>query len=83
MKIEIKRPNPVYPLVYVHIPVTHNAFDLAYVLNQNQITVLGQWEANGDGGYRAPALLEDEHVKPKMRRKASTSPKLGLRDIRK
>ncbi|QPX71441.1 hypothetical protein SscP1EGY_43 [Streptomyces phage SscP1EGY] len=67
MKIELKRPSSDYPLVYVHIPANHNAFDLAYVLNQNRITVLGQWEADGEGGYKAPALLEDEHVKPKKK----------------
>ena len=65
MKIEIKRPNPDYPLVYVHIPVTHNEVDVDVILAQNRITVLGNWEQDSDGGYKAPALLEDEHVKPK------------------
>ena len=67
MKIEIKRPNPDYPLVYVHIPITHNEVDVDVVLAQSRITVLGRWEQDGEGGYKAPALLEDEHIKPKKK----------------
>lgn len=67
MKIEIKRPNQDYPLVYVHIPVTHNEIDVDVVLAQSRVTLLGRWEQDGEGGYKAPALLEDEHVKPKKK----------------
>jgi hypothetical protein len=67
MKIEIKRPNEDYPLVFVHIPITHNEVDLDILLAQSRITVLGKWESDGEGGYKAPALLEDEHVKPKKK----------------
>ena len=67
MKIEIKRPDKNYPLVYVHIPVTHNDVDVEVILAQSRVTLLGRWEQDGEGGYRAPALLEDEHVKPKKK----------------
>jgi hypothetical protein len=67
MKIEIKRPNEKYPLVYVHIPVTHNEVDVDVILAQSRISLLGRWEPDGEGGYKAPALLEDEHVKPKKK----------------
>lgn len=71
MKIEIRRPNQNYPLVNVHIPVTHNEVDLDVMLAQSRITLLGRWEQDGEGGYVAPALLEDEHVKPPKKRTSS------------
>lgn len=67
MKIEIRRPNEKYPLVNVHIPVTHNEVDVDVILTQSRITLLGRWEQDGEGGYVAPALLEDEHIKPKKK----------------
>lgn len=67
MKIEIRRPNQNYPLVNVHIPVSYNEVDVDVILAQSRITLLGRWEQDGEGGYKAPALLEDEHVKPKKK----------------
>lgn len=66
MKIEIKRPNEDYPLVFVHIPKATNEVDLDILLAHNRVTILGMWEADGDG-YKAPGLLEDEHIKPKKK----------------
>lgn len=72
MKIEIRRLDTEYPLVDVHVDITTDVDrpDLAEVLSKNRITLLGRWKphTNKDGhilGVKAPALLEDEHVKPR------------------
>jgi hypothetical protein len=33
--------------------------------------LLGKWEKDEDGGYKAPGLREDQHVKPKAPRKST------------
>lgn len=71
MKIEIRRRSPEFPLVDVHVDVTTDLDrpDIAEILLKNRITLLGRWEPHvKDGhirGVKAPALLEDEHVKPR------------------
>ncbi|AWN05903.1 hypothetical protein SEA_CRICKO_38 [Streptomyces phage CricKo] len=75
MQIKVIRPHPDYPLVHVHIPLTVDTEreDLADILAASRMTLLGRWEPNiAQGkveGMKAPALLEDEHVKPKKTRK--------------
>jgi hypothetical protein len=71
MQIKITQPDEDYPLVYVHIPITHNEFDLDYMLTQRRVSLLGKWEKDEDGGYKAPGLREDQHVKPKAPRKTT------------
>lgn len=74
MKARIERPHPDYPFVWVRAKIdSQNRWTqqtghiFGAVLAKKGITILGEWEADGKD-LRAPALIEDEHVKPKKRR---------------
>lgn len=81
MKIELKQPDPEFPLVWVYAYSDYRtkdaegiSQDLYLVLKGRRITLLAQWELHEVKGtiviIKAPALLEDEHVKlPKRRSK--------------
>lgn len=75
MRARIIQPHPDYPLVWVRAPIdsqnrwteqTGHIFGAA--LAKRGITLLGEWEAD-DNELKAPALIEDEHVKPKRPRR--------------
>ncbi|QAY17160.1 hypothetical protein SEA_MADAMATO_42 [Streptomyces phage Madamato] len=74
MRIEIKRPDPDYPIVWVHVPLTTDIdhSGIGHILEEKRITLLGRWGTHMEKGnattFRAPALLEDEHEKPRKRR---------------
>ncbi|WPJ30653.1 hypothetical protein [Streptomyces phage Psst1] len=74
MQIKIERPDPDYPIVWVHVPLTTNVdhSGIAHILEEKRITLLGRWgthiEKGSATGFKAPALLEDEHKKPTKRR---------------
>ncbi|QEQ93905.1 hypothetical protein SEA_KARDASHIAN_40 [Streptomyces phage Kardashian] len=78
MQIKIARPHPDYPLAYVHVSPNTNLDrpDLVEILENNRLTILGRWEPHMVGtsmdSFKAPVLLEDEHVKP--RKKAAAKP---------
>lgn len=79
MQIQVRRPHPDYPFVWVHIPVTNEAratpqkaAETNKFLHDVGITLLGKWEAVGPHDLRAPALLEEEHVKPPKKRRTRT-----------
>jgi hypothetical protein len=76
MQIEVKRPHPDYPFVWVHIRVSNEAratpkkaAETDKFLADVGITLLGKWEAVDQNDLRAPALLEEEHTKPPKKRK--------------
>lgn len=75
MKIKIERPHPDYPLVEIIIDVTTSLDDetLSDILASHRISLLGRWKpytiVTGQTFLKAPGLLEDEHVKPKGRRR--------------
>jgi hypothetical protein len=71
VKITIERPDPKYPLVWVYIPV-HSSLEsegIYRAIESARITLLGRWEPHNSGGriesFKAPGLLENEHVKPR------------------
>jgi hypothetical protein len=74
MRIEIKQPYPERPLVWVHVPIEINAESAGVldILTEKRITILGRWEPHIEKGtvvgMKTPALLEDEHVKPRKTR---------------
>lgn len=71
MQIKIVRPNTDFPLVWIHVPLYTNTDgeDMSKVLEKNRMSLLGRWEIDTQGGktegFKAPALLEDEHIKPR------------------
>lgn len=79
MMIEVMRPNPGYPMVWVRAYgiSKRKLVDLSDILTNRRITLLGPWEEvtaaqfGGTrgvwGSFRAPGLLEDEHVKPRKK----------------
>jgi hypothetical protein len=76
VQILLKRPDPRYPFVWVHIQVSNEsrttpkkAADTDQFLSDVGITLLGKWEAVDEHDMRAPALLEGEHVKPPKKRR--------------
>jgi hypothetical protein len=79
MKIEIKQPNPDFPLAWVHATTDYKkdpeklGFDIAMVLAEQRVTLLGLWETVSIEGtivvIKAPALLEDQHIKPAKKRR--------------
>lgn len=74
MQIKIVRPNIEFPLVWIHVPLHANTDgeDVSKVLDKKRVSLLGRWELDNQNGktegFKAPALLEDEHVKPTKRR---------------
>lgn len=79
MKIEISRPHPDYPFAWARIKVDAQnispeklGFDLAMVLTNQRIVIIGPWELISREGsvldQKAPVLLEDEYIpSPKKR----------------
>lgn len=71
MRIEVIKPNPDFPLAYLHVDLFTNTDreDFSDILAKNRLTLLGRWEPHHIGGVaqglKAPVLLEDEHVKPR------------------
>lgn len=74
MQIKIVRPNTDFPLVWVHVPLHTNtdSNDVSKTLEKKRVSLLGRWEIDVQQGktegFKAPALLEDEHVKPRKGR---------------
>lgn len=75
MRVWIERPHPDYPFVWVRTVInSQNRWTektgpiLELALADRGITLLGEW-ATDSTDLKAPALLEDEHVKPKKRRR--------------
>jgi hypothetical protein len=80
MRIEVMRPNEGFLLTYVHVyGVSKHKIDASVgdILIKKRITLLGPWEETSAapsgsrgiwGSFRAPAFLEDEHVKPRKTR---------------
>lgn len=89
MQIEIIRPNEGYPLVYAYVfGVSKNDIDVSDFLARNKISLLGPWTAASDEssesqgvtkGYRAPALMEDEYVKPRTTAKKTAAKKTAAK----
>lgn len=76
MRIKIVRPYLEHPLVWLHVSTDTDpeCVGVLGVLEDRRITLLGPWEKNVvDGiaeGSKAPALLEDDHTKPRKKGKA-------------
>lgn len=74
MRIEIRKPYPERPLVWIHVPIDINAESVGVqdILDEKRITILGRWEPHSEKGVivsmKTPALLEDQHEKPRKKR---------------
>lgn len=79
MKIKLTKPHAEYPFAWVEVETDYKkddpdklGFDLAVVLDKHRITLLGPWATVSSSGsvvsMKAPALLEDEHIKPPKKR---------------
>lgn len=76
MRIEICQPHPDYPFAWVNLVTEVSATDeqIEKVLTKNSITILAPWETHvfstvDKKGWRAPALLEDQHTKPRKKKR--------------
>lgn len=70
MRIKIEKPHPDYPFAYVHVDLGTDidGKNFGDVLVNHGLTLLGRWTIytkDDRSEFRAPVLLEDEHVKPK------------------
>jgi hypothetical protein len=74
MKIKLVRPSEDYPLAWVHVDLKTDleGRGLVDILASQRLTLLGRWEVhskNNASEFRAPVLIEDEHTKPRGRRR--------------
>lgn len=74
MKLKLIRPSEDYPLAWVHVDLKTDleSRGLVDILAKQRLTLLGRWEVhtkNDTSEFRAPVLIEDDHVKPKGRRR--------------
>ncbi|AXQ61278.1 hypothetical protein SEA_LIBERTYBELL_37 [Streptomyces phage LibertyBell] len=74
MKVKLVRPSEDYPMAWVHVDLKTdlNGKALTDILNAHRYTLLANWSVhtkNGVSEFRAPVLLEDEHTKPRGRRR--------------
>lgn len=74
MKIKLVRPDPDYPFAYAHVDLKTDIDNLGDILAIHKLTLLGRWTVHTPAEdfpvFRAPVLLEDEHVKPRKLRRA-------------
>jgi len=74
MKVKLVRPSADFPLAWVHVDLKTDlgGDHLTDILRQQGYTLLGRWEVfakDDTSEFRAPVLIESEHVKPKARRR--------------
>lgn len=74
MKLKLVKPHPDYPFAWLHVDLKTDIDQGSFgdILANRRLTLLGRWTIytkDGHSEFRAPVLLEDEHVKPKKRRR--------------
>jgi hypothetical protein len=74
MKIKLVRPSEDYPLAWVHVDLKTDLDGKALTdfLDGHRLTLLARWvfhTKDGVSEFKAPVLLEDEHIKPRIRRR--------------